>query len=240
MNNNLTNSTWNIKQRIIHYLMLKTPLLQDLGLFNGKMGIAIAFYLLSRENRINVYRDFAEEILDLIFEEIHEKTPLDFNSGLLGIGWGLEFLIQHKFVEGSSLDICDEIDNKLLKLDIRRIENYSLGNGLHGIINYVLIHIKNCIIQNENPPFDNMFISDLYEKVNKPSSLNQNHSFLLDTTIFKNYVEKGIIDYNTTFMKFWKNIDNFEINKIYEYKLGIQQGLASKIIKDLYEKNFYH
>ena len=53
---------------------------------NGKMGIAIYFFHLSRETNNQIYEDYAGELVDEIYEEITSYTPVGFENGLAGIG----------------------------------------------------------------------------------------------------------------------------------------------------------
>ena len=56
-----------------------------------------------------------------VFDKIHKKLPVDFGTGLAGIGWAVEYLIQNKTVEDSSLEVCEEIDHMIMKTDPRRL-----------------------------------------------------------------------------------------------------------------------
>ena len=44
------------------------------------------------------FREYAEELLDEVFDMVHENIPINFVDGLCGIGWGVEHLIQNAFV----------------------------------------------------------------------------------------------------------------------------------------------
>lgn len=39
------------------------------------------------------------------------------------------YLIQNKFIEGESVEVCEEIDNKIMETDPRRISDYTLQTG---------------------------------------------------------------------------------------------------------------
>lgn len=49
--------------------------------------------------------------------------PVDFCSGLSGVGWGVEYLIQNKFVDADSDELLEDIDAKIMEWDVRRIKN---------------------------------------------------------------------------------------------------------------------
>ena len=154
------------EQRRMHRLILEASFLTDLGLFHGKMGVVIFFYEYGKQSGNPVFTEFAGELLDEVWEEINQNTPTDFASGLAGIGWGIEYLIEKGFVDATG-DICEEIDRKIMETDIRRITDLSLETGLTGLLHYVLAHIKGAIQQNIPTPFDQTFLVDLYTTAKK-------------------------------------------------------------------------
>jgi lantibiotic modifying enzyme len=82
------------QQRITNTLLLNASFIDNLGLMHGKMGIAIYFFHLARETKNQIYEDYAGELIDEIYDEISTTTTLDFENGLAGIGWGIEYLVQ--------------------------------------------------------------------------------------------------------------------------------------------------
>ena len=98
-------------QRIANVLLLNAGFIDNPGLLNGKMGIAIFFYLYSRFTKNKIYEDYAGELVDEIYEEINTSTPVNFENGLTGIGWGIEYLIRNGFVQADSDEALSEIDN---------------------------------------------------------------------------------------------------------------------------------
>ncbi len=124
-------------QRITNHLIINSSFLNNLGLFHDKMGIVIFFYHYARYINNPIYDEFAGELLDEIFEEIHDKLPIDFENGYLGIGWGIEYLAEQKFISGDTNDILRDIDKKVMERDVRRISDVFLNTGLEGVINVV-------------------------------------------------------------------------------------------------------
>lgn len=217
-------------QDIIHHLMIKGASTKNVGLLDGKMGVVIVFYKLGRKYNNEVYTMYADDLLDKVFEDIHVKTPLDFESGLVGIGWGLEYLIQNKYVEADSLDVCEVIDSQLMNLDIRRIQDYSLEKGLNGILQYVLGHINNCISQKSKLPFDTMYLEDLYRKVKQLKTDDKIDLNLL--TLFDAYLsfyETKELGYQLSLSNIEEPMQNFDSEKLLTYPIGIRKGLVSHL-----------
>lgn len=125
-------------KRIANFLLLNASFTDNLGLLNGKMGVAIFFYKYSLYTGIKIFEDYAGELIDEIYEEINVNSPIDFADGLTGIGWGIEYLAENKFVEGSTDHALTEIDNAVYRSSINtpfplKSDNDLFGYGLYFI-----------------------------------------------------------------------------------------------------------
>jgi hypothetical protein len=148
-----------ILPRIARYLMLHSSFTNNIGLLNGKIGVAIFFYHYARYTGKKVYDDFAGELIDEIYKEIHRNIPLDFRDGLCGIVWGLEYLIRNRFVEADSDRVLEESDKRIREWDVRYLNDNSLMTGLKGIACYVISRRYNRI--NANSYITPEYICDL-------------------------------------------------------------------------------
>ena len=99
--------------RIINALMVNAYSVNNLSLTHGKIGIAIYFHHLARQSGKDVFSEFASELIDQVTESLSNETPFDFESGITGIGWAVEYLIQNGFVEADADDILEEFDSKV-------------------------------------------------------------------------------------------------------------------------------
>jgi lantibiotic modifying enzyme len=71
-------------------------------------------------------------------------TPVDFENGLAGIGWGIEYLVQNKFIEADTDEVLEEFDNRIFKeLIYNTPKKIGLLNGIIGIGAYFLKRIQN-------------------------------------------------------------------------------------------------
>jgi hypothetical protein len=118
--------------------MLNSSFTNNIGLLHGKMGVSILFFHYANYTKKKIYKDFAGDLIDEIYKEIHLQYPKDFKNGLCGIAWGIEYLIRHKFVLADPDEVLEDIDRQILEWDVRRIANCSLEKGLKGISYYVL------------------------------------------------------------------------------------------------------
>lgn len=178
-----TNHMFDIHDRILHRLMLSIDRTSEIGLFHGKMGVAIIFAQYSRFDTKHgeLYNKIFEDLLDQIFEKIHDQMPISFSYGLSGLGWGIEYLLQNKFVEGDGVEICEAIDKRIIQFDPKRITDLRLESGFEGILDYVLAHIQGA--KHEYMPFDNLYYDDLFVALNAidKSNINERFTELIDS-----------------------------------------------------------
>jgi hypothetical protein len=98
-------------KRLINSLLLNSSFCENPGLFHGKTGIAILFYMLHRHAGHRVYEDYAGELIDEIYEDITIQSPVDFENGLAGIAWGIEYLVQNGFIDADTNEVLADIDD---------------------------------------------------------------------------------------------------------------------------------
>lgn len=152
-----------ILHRIVLYLMLHTSHQSDIGLMKGKTGISIFFFKYANYSGKKLYRDFAEELIDEIYSEVHINYSCDFESGLSGIAWGIEYLVRNKFVKGNINKVLEDVDKQILERDVRRVNDNSLTTGLKGLAYYVINRCANRQIDNKIIPKE--YILDLAKSI---------------------------------------------------------------------------
>ena len=124
---------------ISRYLMLHGSFTHNLGLMNGKMGAVLFFYHYAKYTRKTLYRRFAGEMLNEIYQEITNAYPYNFGDGLCGIAWALVYLIRNGFVStDDEKDLLSDLDAKVMEWDVRRLNDASLETGILGLGHYIL------------------------------------------------------------------------------------------------------
>ena len=113
------------------------------GLMHGNAGLCIFFYHLARQTNNPDYEHVADELLEKVFANLSTSAPADFENGLAGIGWGIEYLVQNHFAEGNTDEILEEVDNKVFRaLNEDNLSSFELGNGLTGYLFYLVNRLK--------------------------------------------------------------------------------------------------
>lgn len=131
------------KQRITNSLLLNASFIENIGLMHGKTGIAIYFFHLARETGNQIYEDYAGELIDEIYEEVHTKTPCDFENGLAGIGWGIEYLAQNRFIDADTNEVLEDFDRQIThEITFHTPPDIGILNGISGYILYFLSRLN--------------------------------------------------------------------------------------------------
>ena len=158
-----------VLQLIARHLMLHSSFMENIGLLEGKMGVALFFYHYSVYTKKKLYNDFGGELIDDIYNEIHLNYPLDFKSGLSGIAWGIDYLIRNNFIDADPDDALEELDQKILERDVRRITDISLETGLTGLAYYTIGRFSNRNKNRHNIPYEYVveLIASLESKLSK-------------------------------------------------------------------------
>jgi len=231
-----------VLQSISHHLILHSSSINNIGLLEGKMGIAIFFYRYYKYTKKNLYRDFGGELIDEIYNEIHLYSPLDFINGLTGIAWGIEYLVRNKYVNADSDEVLEDLDKKILEWDVRRIMDTSLETGLTGLAYYIINRCSNR--DNVCRSIDRMYIVDLVTLLKMELENNSLHFHVIEdlTAILSGNKIMKIVN---PLFKFYKN-SNFIENCLSQknYPLGIlDDGLAGvglNIIENYEKKSIYY
>lgn len=126
---------------IAEALLLDCCKVKDIGLYQGKMGIVLFFYHYSRFSNNDLYRIFADELLDDILCDLDSNSDISFYYGLSGIAWGICHLYINHFVTCDIVNILEDVNQEIVKKDIKRMDDSSLSMGIKGILFYIKLHL---------------------------------------------------------------------------------------------------
>ena len=173
-----------------------------IGLLDGKMGIALVLAHYARCRGKKKLEHAADFLVENVMNQLTTTVSIDFANGLSGIGWGIEYLIQNNYMKGCGADILQDLDERIMQVDVTRIKDWSLDKGLLGILHYVLYHLQGA---------------------NKSGS-----SVLEDNELLYNQLEKGLhkeVDfYKPNLRMFIK-----QQSRVDTKRLSLKDGLASRL-----------
>ena len=222
------------EQTTTHHLMLQSPFIKDIGLLHGKMGIALFFYHYAKHTDNTVYSDYADDLLDDVWKNLHNRLSDTFESGSTGIVWGVEYLIQNDFVQDNSNDICEDVDARIMQIDLRRMTPEFIAKELEGFLHYVLIRTLGTIKQQSSPPFDKMYRNDLFQLFS--FLLQQNKTNETCQALIRQYLaytsNGESLNYMPDLSLFIGECKTDEKN-LFSSPLGLKNGLAGMLYKQI-------
>ena len=115
----------------------------SVGLFSGKMGLAICLFHSARVCTDKYYEEQALALMEEIQEELHQDTIFEYANGLAGIGSAISYLFRERFIEPSGENYFSEIDAYFFnRVCFEQHTDLSRDAGLIGIGCYLLNRIK--------------------------------------------------------------------------------------------------
>jgi len=199
-----------------------------IGLYEGKMGICIYFYHQARLTQNKTYEKFAEKLLDSIYSQVHIEIPIDIANGLVGICYGINYLIEENFVSGNANIILKELDDRIFRsLYFNYLENelykgIEMVKGVLDLSTYFSMRLKNKnLSSNEQYLFRNIIV----KSINKIENVD----------LFKMYAEPPLFSITNYFFPSYLLFLS-EIYKLnfYNYKLIKIFDVMSDKIKSTY------
>lgn len=123
-------------QNITNVLLRNLDALTDLGLANGKMGVALYLYRLSKIVNDQYLGSVADELFNIVIDGISkENMSWDFTQGLSGIGWAINRMILDGNIRCADKSILEDLDKIAIRiLSIQSCNfNIIIGYLLYGI-----------------------------------------------------------------------------------------------------------
>lgn len=212
-------------EEIRNVLILNTSSLSDVGLYGGKMGVSIFLAHYARYSNQDVYLDLVHSLIKEIFEDLDNSFSSNLEIGLSGIGWGVNYLLCHHFLSGDVNDVLFDLDQNLMRYDVRRINDFDFDRGLGGLVYYVNSRLM--IQQGDQRPFDSLFLSDLLYVIK--NNYNAWHNLSVKDVFFQ-YIDflsdKPMKDCICSLPDFLKGKEIKITDSIYRMSLGLKNGLA--------------
>ena len=144
---------------------VETELIPDIGIWKGRMGVVIFLFHYARFSENDLYKELAEKLLTDTLNDIRKDTHYEFATGLSGIGWGIEYLSQHGFIEGNTNEILSDFDKRIMEVDPARIVDLNKDYGFGGIVLYLLARLYSIEKEEKENPFDKDYLSSVYKRI---------------------------------------------------------------------------
>ena len=212
---------------IVNNLIIRSYSLDDISLYTGKIGLCILFSNYSQSINNDIYKEFCEVLIEEIYDDIDNSILLGFQSGLTGVGWGIEYLISNNFMEGDSDEVLSFIDKRVIEYLLSEEQDPLDGEG---VMHYILARLNSksklaCELYNKNllKKYFDKFHDKLYSYNN---SFNVLSDYINGARLIPNWniILKEIIKYS-------QNIYAFDNSK----NLGLYKGNSGFILKKYLE-----
>jgi len=120
-------------EKLSKVILLNSSFSNHMGLYDGKTGAALFLYHLEQYNGKDVYYNLANELILEIIKGLNAEN-INFTSGIVGIGWGIDYCIKNDFIDApDGSDIFSNIDLRV----IREAKTFDFNVESIGISAYV-------------------------------------------------------------------------------------------------------
>ncbi len=133
------------------------------GLLTGQIGVILVITKYAKKYKIAQFEIAADFLYDNVANHVGYMDDIGFASGLSGICWGVEYLVQNEIMPGPADEICADTDQKIMQTNVKRITDFSLENGLTGLWHYVWARIQGNMLSELPLPFDEQYLTDWLE-----------------------------------------------------------------------------
>jgi len=115
----------------------------NIGLLQGKMGIAVFFFHYSRYLDYRDWEEYANQLMNEIVEEIQKMVNCDYIENLAGIGIGIEYLVQQGFICCDTNEILEDFDNQIHHIVSCFSGQINMKNWITGFGKYYVARLNN-------------------------------------------------------------------------------------------------
>jgi len=212
-------------QRTFDQIVLNLDTESNLGL-NGKMGMLVFLFIYDRVNKTPRFRFFLKKQLNSLIERVDSTLSDHFCNGLFGIGWAIEYLMQHGLVDRANRDeVLGDMDSNVLKFNFSRFSDHSLRTGWMGVFHFMLARVMDR--DDEHQVFTRAFVNQCLEELKTPSDMERSSLELMEK--LKYYADGGNLKVKTSI----GDILDFNAPRIDARSNGLFGGLSFVGIKSL-------
>ena len=116
-------------------LIKYSSFIPDIGLYNGKMGIAIFLYRYARYSNKRKYKTYANELIDDVIDALHINTPAGIDDGISGIRFGFDYLSKNGYINIKSDDYFESLNDFIEQSEFETINEKSyFYQGLYWVL----------------------------------------------------------------------------------------------------------
>lgn len=219
------------EQKLLHRLILHShDVPAALGLFDGMTGILLVLAHYARLQKQPLVEQVSDYLMEKVTESMARTDSVHFGNGMAGIGWGIEYLIQNGYMKGCGVDITHEVDEHIMSLDIRRITDEGLEQGIEGIFHYVIAHVQGASLQGRMA-FDRSYLNDWLCTLQARQAQSPNDKRWVEMRNMLEETLQGKAPYSLDLAQFVNPMKNVPAKL-----LGLRKGLAGYLEIQLHKQ----
>jgi len=220
-------------QKIYNHLLLNLAYINNPGLYRGKTGCLLFFAHYAKLYEDSVDDEIVSEIIDDVFASVGALPVLNIPDGACGIGWGVEYILQNRLMEGDSDEILADLDKMIFSRDIKTIASPA---DFSDVLRYIAIRLTSSCGENSKMiPFPRNYLLELYQAAKDPARM-PDFAVNNDVNTIKKVLEKGRFRRKpiclSPEMTGQVSIDRFPL-----VPLGLHNGLSGWGIKRMLENH---
>lgn len=123
---------------INRYLPENTSAPEETDIAYPEIGTILYNYFYAQKTGDTSFEEKADELLDVVLDEVNRNLPLYLEKGLCGLGCGLIYMIRNGLIEGDENEILEELD-RIVRFNIVQYGNtkVSFWKGIYGWMYYL-------------------------------------------------------------------------------------------------------
>jgi hypothetical protein len=113
-----------IGRKLVDYILLNAYSVRSAGFYNGKAGLSLCLFEVSKCLNDEIIEEHAFELLQESIVLINKEDEISFENGLAGSGFVLHYLIENRIINANFDELFGEQTEKILDF-LKKIEHYS-------------------------------------------------------------------------------------------------------------------
>lgn len=173
--NGITERKFSSYENLLHRYILASYRSRNKGLLYGQLGSAIILYSIARNPRFSAVEPTADDLLDKALKDLPDNLPIGLATGLAGYCWGVEYLTYKQYIECIPNEVCESLILNIQKFNPLYLD-YSLKEGLWGLLHYMVLHLANCQRLGVASLYGTDFLESLHRASLQCCSQTKNHT----------------------------------------------------------------
>jgi hypothetical protein len=145
----------------IEYIITKYKDKPGIGLYSGRAGVSLLYFLLAEVNNSDDYKQSGIYHYNYIYANIFNIDNLSFKDGLSGVGWFIDFSSQNLFIKNNPQELLNEIDDIIYKL-ITFHKDLSFSFNTENINNLLYLYQRILSKQNNSFPYRKLALNECF------------------------------------------------------------------------------